>query len=207
MITQSFVSYLILAGMFMIFLFRGLYSFIDKLWINHKPRKEGILVKLTLLWRNSSIIVLSGVAVTILYSTFITNLFNIGSVSAPALAAIGILFAVLNSVYRIATYGHIYRGSECEIDDETITKRKKTFQRSYFSFILSLLIFAYIGIGIAILSDAFRPRPIVEITSLGIAFSYTLRILAATLLLSITSEILLWIGPFKVPNALIDDMD
>lgn len=191
----------------MIFLIRNLYKFIDKLWVNHRPLEEGILLKLTLLWRNSSIIALSAVAVTILYSTFITNIFEIESLSAPTLAAIGILFAVLNSIYRVATYGHIYRGDESDIDDDIIKKRKKAFQRSYFSFILSLLIFAYLGIGITIFSNIYLPRSIVEVASVGMAFDYTLRVVAATFLLSIISEILLWIGPFKIPNSLIDDLN
>lgn len=191
----------------MIIFIRGLYSFIDKLWVNHVPQKEGILLKLTLLWRNSSIIALSAVGVTILYSTFISNIFDIGTLSAPTLAAIGILFAVLNSVYRIATYGHIHRKDESDIDEDAIKKKKRAFQRSYFSFILSLLIFAYLGIGITILSDTLIPESIVEVASIGTAFDYTLIVVASTLLLSITSEILLWIGPLQIPNVLIDNLD
>mgnify|MGYP000241768976 CR=1 FL=1 len=206
MVDWPFISYLVIGGGIIAASMRVLYDFIGKLWVNHRPREEGVLLKMWLLWRNNSIISLAAVALTILYSTFITDMFDIEEITATGLAAIGILFAALNSTYRIATYAHISRGSDSSINDKKVSNRKSAYQRSYFSFLLTLLVFVYLGIGITIVSDALTPNSVINIPSLGVAFSNVAYILIATLGFSIGTEFLIWIGPYDIPDTLVDEL-
>lgn len=185
---------------------RVLYNFIDKLWVNHRPTEEGILLKLSLLTSHSAIIALAAVGISILYSAVITNIFDIEKLSPSVLSGIALLFVMLNSIYRFATYAHISRGDECDFDEDEIQTKKSVFQRSYFSFLFTLLIFGYLGIGVTIFTDPLTPQYIVEVDSYTIAIQKVVQVVLATSIISTVTEAALWIGPFTIPPSLIDDL-
>lgn len=191
----------------MAFAAKVLYNFIDKLWVNHHPIKEGIVLKLSLLTSHSAIIALAAVSISIIYSAVITNIFRIEALSPRGLSGIALLFVVLNSVYRFATYAHISRNGECDFDEEEVLTKKATFQRSYFSFLFSLLIFAYLGIGVTIFSNSLDPQSIVEVESGATAIINVVQVLVATSIISTLTEAALWIAPFTIPPSLVDDLE
>lgn len=197
-------------------LLRGIHKLYSKMWINHPPKKEPLITKIFLLWKYNVIIALIVVGITVSYSIFVSSIFpNFGSINSFDLAMVVILFAVLNIVFRISTYGYVKRRNKEEddrdsVDDEfrvnqiTALERKGLFYRAYISFIYSLAIFVFIGIGLTIATGtglSLVPFNGVNPTQ-GLIYGSV--VLLITWLLSALSEVLLWIGPFSVPEYLSD---
>lgn len=176
------------------------------MWVNHHPEEEALVTKIFLLWKYNSIISLAIVGITILYSIFVSSIFpDFRSVTVTDLALTTLLFAVLNVVFRISTYGYIKRKDDgFRVDRIVALERQGILLNTYLSFIYSLVIFVFIGLGVAIVVGgglSVVPFEVVEPTN---GLIYASVVIVVIFLLSALSEILLWIEPFDVPEYLSD---
>lgn len=197
-------------------LLRGIHKLYSKMWINHPPQKEALLTKMFLLWKYNSIISLTIVGITVSYSIFVSSVFpDFRSLNALDLSLVVVLFAVLNIIFRISTYGYMMRknpeendessdNSEFRVDQITALERKGLLFRSYLSFIYSLIIFIFIGIGLTIATGTGLSLLPFDGLNPTRSLIYASVVMLIMLFLSALSEFLLWVGPFTVPEYLSD---
>ncbi|MFW6436014.1 MAG: hypothetical protein ACOCYZ_00075 [Halococcoides sp.] len=192
-IVASFVSYL--------FLRQLLYRYY-KIEVNHPPSDEDLLVKIALLWRYNTIIAFFGLAITLLYSIFISDV--IGSLTLHSLAIVAFIIATGNIVIRIASYGYLAECDEdCRYNAEVVEEMKERLYDASFSFVVGLWFLLFIGMGITIFNGYSYRVEVFPSGNLVEGLWLTLGVIGGILVLSIVSEILLWKGPLYVPQRLV----
>lgn len=205
-----FAAYCFLGGLVLHQLLRGIHKVYSKMWINHPPQKEPLVTKIFLLWKYNSIITLAVVGISILYSILVSSIFpDLRSLTVLELSMITVLFAFLNTVFRISTYGYIKdpapdHNKSYDVDQITALERKGVLLNTYLSFTYSLIIFVFIGLGMTIATGAGISLVPFDGVNPTRGVLYASAVTVVIFIFSILSELLLWVGPFNVPEYLSD---
>lgn len=170
---------------------------------NHDTEDEGLGTKVALLWRYNTIIATFGVAITLLYSIFISNV--IEQRNLETLAVVAVLFATGNITVRLASYGYVNQNEKgFRFGSDTIEEIKTRIHEAAYSFVIGLWFLLFIGIGLTVYNDTGISGQVYPNASITAGIKLGIGVLGATFLLAIISELLLWVWPLQVPERVVD---